>query len=272
MSKISINLNMDALFAVPQQMYEQVMRAVDVAVEGVAQTAMRRWTESIQAADLREGQKKEYAESLRIDRLGLGHYLVRTIYDKADQIEDGRPERDLKSMLQTSQKTRSSKVGKKYLIIPFRHNTPGNKALAPAMPRAIYDHASLMGPSSILSIGTRVSATGATVAKRNYKWDKAGDEFSRGKKKYLSIGPLPAGLAPIRPGHKTDIYAGMRRMDTSTGKSKSSAYLTFRVMHQDSTGWIVPAKPGLKLADKIAAQIESQAQGFIESVVKAELG
>lgn len=270
MSRLSITLNMDALMAVPQQMYEQVMRAVDVAVEGVAQTAMRQWADSINAADLREAQKREYSESLRIDRLGPAHYLVRTIYDKADQIEDGRPVRDLKAMLQTSPKTRMSKAGKKYLIIPFRHNTPGNKALAPAMPRAIYDQALKMGPSSILSMGTRVSATGATVPKRNYKWDKAGDEF--GKKKYLSTGPLPAGLAPIRAGHKSDIYAGMRRMETSTGKSKSSAYLTFRVMHQDSTGWIVPAKPGLKLADKIAAQIESQAQGYIESVVKAALG
>jgi hypothetical protein len=269
MSKISINLNTGALFAVPQQMYEQVMSAVDVAVEGVAQTAMRRWAKSINAADLREGQKKDYAESLRIDRLGMAHYLVRTIYDQADQIEDGRPARDLKAMLQTSQKTRMSKAGKKYLIIPFRHNTPGNKALAPAMPQAIYDQALKMGQSSILSTGSRISATGATVPQHNYKWDKAGDVF--GKKKYLSTGPLPAGLAPIGPGHKTDIYAGMRRMDTSTGKSKSSSYLTFRVMHQDSTGWIVPAKPGLKLADKIAAQIENEAQGYIESVVKAAL-
>ena len=233
---------------------------------------MQRWADSINAADLRKGQKKEYAESLCIDRLGVAHYLVRTIYDQADQIEDGRPVRDLKEMLLTSQKARMSKAGKKYLIIPFRHNTPGNKALAPAMPQAIYDQALKMGKSSILSIGTRISATGATVPNRNYKRDKAGDEFSRGKKKYLSSWPLLAGLAPIRAGHKTDIYAGMRRMETSTGKSKSSAYLTFRVMHEDSTGWIVPAKPSLKLAEKIAAQIESQAQGYIESVMKDALG
>lgn len=272
MSRISINLNVDALMAVPQLAYERVMRAVDVAVEGVAQTAMQRWADSINAADLRAGQKKEYAESLRVDRLGMAHYLVRTIYDQADQIEDGRPVRDLKAMLLTSQKTRMSKAGKKYLVIPFRHNTPGNTAHAKDMPQAIHDRALTMGKSSILSIGTRISATGATVPQHLYKWDKGGDEFSRGKKKYLSSGPLPAGLAPIRAGHKTDIYAGMRRMETSTGDSKSSAYLTFRVMHEDSTGWIVPAKPGLKLAEKIAAQIESQAQGYIESVVKDALG
>lgn len=254
--KISINLNTDALMAVPQQMYEQVLRAVDVAVEGVAQTAMRRWADSINAADLHEGQKKEYSESLRIDRLGMAHYLVRTIYDQADQIEDGRPERDLKTMLQTSQRTRQSKAGKKYLIIPFRHNTPGHSALSTSMPADVYKQAKKLAKSSITGKTSRLSATGATVPQSVYKWG----------------GRLPAGLAPIRAGHKTDIYAGMRRMETSTGKSKSSAYLTFRVMHQDSTGWIVPAKPGLKLADKIAAQIESQAQGYIESVVKAALG
>ena len=79
-------------------------------------------------------------------------------------------------------------AAQKQTIIPFCHNTPGNKALAPAMPQAIYDKAMGMGKSSILSIGTRISATGATVPNRNYKWDKAGDEFSRGKRNISAAG------------------------------------------------------------------------------------
>lgn len=255
MNTISIHFDLAALDGAAQEIHDRAVSAVDRAVEDIALQAAKNWATAILSTDLPKAQRDDYANSLRINRIGQAHFEVTTAFGDADKIENGRSARDLKLMLQTSQRTRMSKSGKKYLIIPFRHNTPGNKSLAPAMPQAIYNQALKMGKSSILSTGTRTSATGATVPQHKYKWG----------------GLLPAGLAKIQPGHKTDIFSGMRRMETSTGKSKSSAWLTFRVMHQDSTGWIVPAKPGLKLAEAISAQIERKAQGYINAIVQAEL-
>lgn len=256
MNTICIHFDLAALDGAAQEIHDRAVSAVDRAVEDIALQAAKNWATAILSTDLPKAQREDYAKSLRINRIGQAHFEVTTAFGDADKIENGRPARDLKLMLQTSQRTRMSKAGKKYLIIPFRHNTPGNTALAPAMPQAIYSQALKMGKSSILSTGTRVSATGATVPQHKYKWG----------------GRLPAGLTPkLKPHHATDIFSGMRRMETSTGKSKSSAWLTFRVMHQDSTGWIVPAKPGLKLAEAISAQIERKAQGYINAIVQAEL-
>jgi hypothetical protein len=169
----------------------------------------------------------------------------------AIEMEEGTPAKDLKDMLNTSKKTRMSKSGKKYLIIPFRHNTPGNSAHAMPMPPAIYQQAKALAPSRVVGLGTRMNASGGTVAQAIYKWG----------------GALPAGLSPkMKPHHTTDIHAGMRRFDTSSGGQKSSAYLTFRVMMEGSPKWIVQAKPGLYLAKAVADAMQAR---LVENVSKA---
>lgn len=143
------------------------------------------------------------------------------------------------------------------MIIPFRHNTPGNDAHAAAMPQAIYALASRL--ESSLVTGHRIDSGG--VRRAAYLWPK-----DVGEKK----GRLPAGLAPkLQPHHKTDPFSGMRRFDTSVGKNHSSQYLTLRVMHQDSSGWIVPAKPGLHIAEGVASQLAETAGPYLQSIIGA---
>lgn len=90
------------------------------------------------------------------------------------------------------------------------------------------------------------------VAQNSYKWG----------------GRLPAGLAPkLKDHHKTDIYAGMVKFDTSTPHAKSSAYMTFRVMSDKSSGWIVPAKPGLYLAKNVADKLQPLLEAAIGGAV-----
>lgn len=50
-------------------------------------------------------------------------------------------------------------------------------------------------------------------------------------------------------------YAGMVKI----GRPRHSGYLTFRIMAEGQSGWVIPAKPGLNLAQKVAAQINEQA-------------
>lgn len=158
-------------------------------------------------------------------------------------------------MLNTSLKVRTSSKGKRYLIIPFRHGTPGNGAHAPAMPREIYDSARELAPSRIVGHGRRLSGTGAwdvntkqpaTVRARKYAWG----------------GRLAAEPEyKLRREHKTDPYAGMVRFDAKPpGGQRYSTYLTFRVMSEASRGWIVPAKPGLGLARAVADSLRRTAE------------
>jgi hypothetical protein len=247
---------------------EQIFHEVNIAVRLTANEIRESWQEQIYRL------APPYCRDAAVDSIvnrdtGPFSNEISSNHAAVVGIETGFPSRDLKQMLQTSSKTRAFKNGKKYLIIPIRHNTPGHDAHAQDMPKAIHDQAKKMGPSKITGKFLDVNAHGDVEMRQRYQWDKAGDPFKSSKKTLLSIGALPAGLAPkLQTRHKTDPYAGMRRMDTSSGKQKSSAYLTFRIMHEDSTGWIIPAKPSHPIVHDIAQQGQRALEDRISNALR----
>ena len=168
----------------------------------------------------------------------------------ADQVENGFPVRDLKRMLQTSRKVRMSKKGKRYLIIPFRHGTPGTNTNP--MPQSVYrmakrlSHSSVIGSRQEMSINPDRKGIHRKMTRLKYSW---GDR-------------LPPGTAnKLNAHHKSDPFAGMLKFQNpKRGGSKDTQYLTFRVMHEDSSGWIVPARPGYHVARQVSQEIRPEAQ------------
>lgn len=118
------------------------------------------------------------------------------------------------------------------------------------MPQSIYD---IVGhkdfaKSSITGRKLRVNADGMPAIQNKYLWGSR----------------LPAGLAPmLKPSHKTDPYAGMVRM-----KTDKSRYLTFRTMSENSTGWIVPAKPGHYIVRDLVAKGQKALEDRISQALK----
>jgi hypothetical protein len=225
------------------------------AIGMAAQKVYEQWADRVmKAPGIWHQERVSYVHSLKWEYTGNFSAAVWTDYQVAAEIETGRPQRDLKRMLQTSTKTRQGQKGK-YLIIPMRHNTPGQTAHARAMPTEIYAQAKKLKKSVVTGMGTRVSATGHTVPQAKYNWE----------------GRLPAGMAPkMKPHHTTDIYAGMVRFETSTGKGKSSAYLTFRTMTEWQTDkWIVSAKPGQYIARQLAVDIQNDIEKVVSDSVAA---
>lgn len=267
MAEFKISVDLSGIAAAGGIIDQQVLPLLNQAVRVVAQQAAINWQEAVQRAKLWSGERDAYAGSIQMKMTGPFSALVWSDYKYAEEIETGRPPRDLKKMLDTSLKVRTTKKGKRYLIIPFRHNTPGNDALAPAMPPDVYALAKELTPSSITGQTQRLSGTGAynmqtrqrlTVPQNVYRWG----------------GSLPAGLAPkLKPSHKTDPYAGMYRFNTATpGGAQHSTYLTFRTMIEGSPGWIVPAQPGLYLAKKTADDLQPVAEEAFAEAVKRTLG
>lgn len=238
---LTLSVDLSQLLGAGQEVTANIRARAAQVVVAVAEQAAYQWKDKVFKARLWAGEKTPYVASITWESKGPLEAVVKSDYSLAEEIESGRPARDLKLNIGRSQRARANKKGIKYLIIPFRHNTPtasGEGAHAPQMPLSIYKVAKSLAPSRALPAGskkpaTRLSATGFTVPQHSYDWG----------------GRLPAGLAPKKSSsHKTDIYAGMVRFDTSSGKSRSSAYLTFRIMSENSSGWVVPAKPGLYLA------------------------
>ncbi|HED34952.1 MAG TPA: hypothetical protein ENJ08_12205 [Gammaproteobacteria bacterium] len=193
----------------------------------------------------------------------------------AKDIETGVPARDLKRMLNTSMKVRLSKKGKRYLIIPFRHGVPNNSAGAQTatglnkMPDAVYQLWQGLKPSHIKSIGWRASGTGAydvrtkkpfMVRSRQYKWG------SRLTEKQL----VDAGAS----GRALKQMKGMVHMQMRRGlgqKGTHGQYLTFRVMSEDSPGWIVKAREGAYPAKITADRLKPLAEKVFAEAMKRDV-
>ena len=254
MNQYKLSVDLGALLGANQGIAQAIFPLVGQAVRAVAEEGAFRWKSAVMKAKLwPEGEKAPYVESIKWQMVGPMTAEISTDFKLAGEIENGRPAKDLKRMLQTSKKVRAAQSGphkgQRYLIIPFRHNTPtesGQGAYAPQMPPGVYAEAKTLKPSRLLPPGSvkpaqRLSASGHMVAQHSYQWG----------------GRLPAGLAPkLKPSHATDPYAGMVRFDTSTMKNgkkvRSSAYLTFRVMGEWSSGWVIQPRPGLFLAKAVA--------------------
>lgn len=203
-----------------------------------------------------------YMRSIHIVDHGPFYKEIRSNSPYAESIEGGTEAYDMKRMLQTSHKTRISKKGKRYLIIPFRHKTSG--ALNSAMPLHVHEAAMVLRPSRVKSSNRRQVATSVRgralyLTNRTYRW---GDR-------------LPAGMtSKLKSHHKTDIHAGMVKMqDASKG---STTYMTFRVMSEDSKGWLRAAVPGAypakQTADKLIKMAEDAGAKAVEADVRALVG
>lgn len=287
MAELRINIPMLDLAAVRAVIERDLFPLLNQAVDAVAQQTAANWAEAVRRARLWSVEKDAYAGSIQYRMTGPYSAVVWTDYDKASEIENGRPPRDLKRMLNTSHKVRRTKDGARFLVIPFRHNTPGHDAHASSMPQHVYDEASQMPASKIIKQGKRragemtTAAIGqgmmpmsAAVQKRNPYLT------STTTKKHVMVtrntyswgGRLAAGSMGPNPKGKTDRFAGMVRFDTTTpGGKQHSTYLTFRVMSERSTGWIVPAKPGLLIVKKVVDEMKPLAAEVFQEAMKRSL-
>lgn len=265
-TNFSVSIDLSDLANIGPLVRAQIFNNLSAAVRQVAETGEERWKTAALKAPLWEGERQAYAASIKARMTGAYSGEIVSDYKYSEDIESGRPPYDLKRMLDSSLKVRVSKKGRRYLIIPMRHNTPGHTAHAPAMPADIYAQASELKATRITGGYRRQSGTGAfdvktkrlaTVAGRNYAWG----------------GRLPAGLAPkLKEHHKADPYAGMVRMDNRTpGGKRYSSYLTFRVMAEGSAGWVLPARAGLWIARAVTDSLQRQAGDAFGAAIAQDL-
>lgn len=263
---LSVSVDLSGLMQVEALLRQGLLENLAGAVRSVALTGVERWQRAVHAAPLWEGERDAYSNSIRAEQVGPIEWVIVSDYRYVQDIESGRPPYDMKKMLNTSLKVRLSSKGRRYLIIPMRHNTPGNTALARPMPKDVHAQAQRLKSSEITEHGQRPSGTGA--------WDintKAPAQVRA--RKYLWGGRLAAGTAPkLKPAHKSDPYAGMVRFKADDGSGKRySTYMTFRVMVEGSPGWIIPARPGMWIAKAVAESLQRTADVEFGAAVQRDL-
>jgi hypothetical protein len=268
-----INIELSGLPELQHAIDATVFPRINQSIRQLLDMAHQEWAErALKAPKVWQGDKDRYVKS--IDQKMTGDFAgeVWTDLPLAEDIERGRRERDLKRMLDTSTKVRISKKGKRYLIIPMRHNTSGFSAHAKAMPASVHVKALAMKKSQVT--GTFKRPTGQGFKGGTFlSSQKTKSAYLVTGHKYQWGGRLPAGNAPkSKPHHATDIYAGMVRMNTSSGKQNSSAYMTFRVMSEDqSDKWIIPAQPPQEIAGAVERHLRAMAEPVLQAAMAADV-
>jgi hypothetical protein len=271
--KLTFNLG-DALDGVGI-INKQIFPLLNQAVRAVAAQTAANWQANVYQAKLWSGEKDAYAKTIGWHMTGDFTALVESDYRYDQEIENGRPAKDLKKMLGTSLKVRRTEDGRRFLIIPLRHNVAKLEAAG------IYNMAKDLDPSTILEQSERPSGEVTNLS------PTAGMSPSTNQTPYLSNAKTKSTMmvnknhyswggslkksnmrAGMMPG--TRAWAqGMHRFDTSTpGGGKSSAYLTFRVMMEGSGGWIVPPQPGQQIAQKTSEDMQQKALSAFEEAIK----
>jgi len=264
--EMNVSVDLSELMSAGPLAAAGIFTHLSAAVRAVVETGEERWKRAALTARLWDGERRAYAASINSRMTGPYSGEIVSDYKYVVDIERGRPPYDLKRMLDTSMKVRVSKKGRRYLIIPFRHNTPGNDALSASMPAKVYAQARELAPSNVVGHYARRSGTGA--------WDLKTKEPARVRaRRYVWGDRLGAGMTrKLQTSHKSDPHAGMVRFDTtSPSGAKSSSYLTFRVMAQGSNGWVIPARDGLWIARAVSESLHRTAEKDFAAAIAADL-
>jgi len=217
-------------------------------------------------------QLKSFA-AVRLENNGFG--VIVTNYAKhAKIIENGHQAFRLPEEVQWGKtaKTKWTKKGKPYLIIPFKHFVPSKEAggtqgatvrhIRQMMPQEIYDYAKRLTPS--VNIGGKTKWGGRLTSETTNKAGIPAAHFM-----YFSPAGVPIHgsnlgfsqkheadrIYPIsgkRAHWKFSRFHGMVKV----GAADHAKYLTFRVLTPLSPGWLIPAQPGLHVAEQTKNNME----------------
>lgn len=275
--KLTISTELSLQMELSAGINAAVLPLLNQAVNGIAQQTAANWREAVLRAKMWSGEKDAYANSIQYRMKGDFSAEVFSEYKYVEDIETGRPARDLKKMLDTSMKVRRTQDGTRFLVIPFRHNVS-------SMPAAVQGMAQRLSMSSVNNVGTRdVGQTvklsphsGMTPVRGTPYLSNPNDrQHSQTAARLYSWGDK-LGKAAMRqagvPLADRKRFGGMVRMDTSTPEAPRSSFLTFRVMSEKSRGWIVPAQPGQHIAKGVSDEMQPKAALVMQEAIKRSLG
>lgn len=181
-----------------------------------------------------------------------------------NMIEKGWSGGDMREWMLSSPKAKKGKDGP-YLVVPFRHGTPGTggRNVGNVMPGPIHAAAkrllpTLSRPGEAVSQASGTTKVHGTRLHPNLPMKEAARQILQRKEK---------------PHHATSIYMGMIRNAQPTKKGlRTSGYHTFRTIstHTRAAGkhWVHPGIKARNLARKVTKHLEKLAGDIVRSSTK----
>lgn len=236
--------------------------AVGSVVNNVAQAARNHWIRLAEKDnDFGSHLRFDYINGIQpIEYWGSGVAVISLVGELPHMLEDGAPRLNMRQTLLGSgvpiaakgkKGKRVSKSGEYYRSIPLRHTTlgsaraPRGKTVGQEMGSAYSGHNAVADSKKL---GKQIYAAAKQLSATRTGSGKQGGYGQR----------LEAGLAPkLKEHHKTDIYAGMLRIEAAYEQATSSQYVTFRTISTATDeGWFRAAFPARNYASSVSKFIE----------------
>lgn len=278
-------LSIDFNAVLPEALLQMVgaRQFVEAVLDDVAAASRAKWIRLAQQE--LHSSKRDYIDSIQdVESSGQLERTIRLVGWLAHAVETGLSPFDLRETLLGAGKGRTSKDGRRYRPIPFRHSTPGSRGQAgPQMgsaygPRGDQSRALTGGMTAgaaselgraVYGLAKRLQG-GATLGhgspKRTYVF-QATAKASSGK-----VAGQLIRVPKLATHHSTDIYAGMRKVTKQYGKRKQSHYVTFRTISEGGQGWIHPGITARRLTPRVADYAREQLPKIMGMAIKRALG
>lgn len=160
-------------------------------------------------------------------------------------IENGWPGGDMKVFLLKGRNAKTDAKGRRYNTVPFRHGTPGTTGRHFVPMGATHERAMIFSQGGGYELRGTLDQVGARML---------GEKVHEAAKKLAATTGhpeggtqwgerLPAGMAEkLRTHHKTDVFAGMVRVEHTYRAAVQNQYKTFRRVSEasDPRAWVHP--------------------------------
>jgi len=234
-------------------------------LQGIGAAAVQKWKRLAQTE--LTSSSRDYAAGIQVFYEGNSAF-VELVGTLPNLIENGFPGGDMRDWMLKSPKAKRGKNGR-YLVIPFRHGTPGTggRNVGTAMPAAIHDVAKVLGATlSRPGVGGRDGKTA---------WGErlhAGLSMGKTARKIL--------LRKEKSWHASSIYTGMVRKEKTYERATQSSYQTFRTISErvirgekDEQGkatqhWYHPGVAARRFAPKVQKHVEKLAMGILTQALR----
>ena len=252
----------------PKNMTEAALPNTAAAFETASIMVRQMWTnylmgsEPLSGINYLDGVTSAMVRSIRTRKNGDFDHTVYSDNRQLEQKSHGQKEveYDMKQTHPYGKKSRVSKKGVPYLIIPFRWGTPNGKGTK----RAHFNNVIPQKNYETSVKGLRMSAV--NEAKKYFEANFKGESIARQGYDWAKKGRLTEDLA------WDDRSVGMVRMkDVSTGRS---TYFTFRIVSAKSpaNSWIYhkDAVPGVDVLAALERTVKPKIEQIINSGIQAD--
>ena len=254
MADLKIKIIADKLNKSLESLAPYVEQELNEAVGNLAQAAYSSMVAQVQAMQIDPKNRQDYLKGLQYQKIDDYNYLIYLEGDWANKLETGFDSYSMKEKLLGSKKTvqvgsrageswvRTSSKGKKYAAVPFEHKPFAGGAFNSG---DLDQEIKKLTAMNMQGKKQRITKT--------FK-DLDGNAI-RGKAATIRVDDNP-------------MLSGITKYQTvNQSGTVSSIYMTFRMVHEDSSGWNHPGHKGYNLFKAAEEYVEQELENIVATLL-----